>query len=62
MRQDSALDGAVSLTKVALRRPASVCPKRSDNSSVAKERSYAALSGCQVAEDMSQYTPLRGEQ
>ena len=35
----SALNGIVSLTKVTLSRPAAVCPRRSDKSSVAKARS-----------------------
>jgi hypothetical protein len=61
MRQVSAVDGVVSLTKVALRRPASVCPTRIDNSSVAKARSYATVSNlpqCQVLKTI--YTLARG--
>jgi hypothetical protein len=44
------LNGQVSLTRVALSRPAKVCPKRSDRSSVAKARSYASVSNSHVAE------------
>ena len=60
MRQVSALNGAVSLTKVALRRPARVCPKRSDMSSVAKARSYTCVSSSNPAKGRTGHTLARG--
>jgi hypothetical protein len=54
------LKGQVSLTKVALSRPAKVCPKRSDMSSVAKARSYISVSNSHVAKNMMIHTLARG--
>jgi len=52
--------GAVSLTKVALSRPAKVCPKRSDRSSVAKARSYTSVSSSHVVKNRMIHTLARG--
>jgi hypothetical protein len=55
------LNGQVSLTKVALSRPAKVCPKRSDRSSVAKARSYTSVSDSHVPKNgMMMHTLARG--
>jgi predicted nucleotidyltransferase len=54
------LNGAVSLTKVALSNPARVCPKRIDNSSVAKARSYTSVSSSHTAKDRRIHTLARG--
>jgi hypothetical protein len=50
----------ISLTKVALSKPARVCPIRSDNSSVAKARSYTIMSGSHTARDIEMRTLARG--
>ena len=59
-RQVSALNGQVSLTKVVLSRPAKVCPKRSDKSSVAKARSYTSVSNSHDVKNRMIYTLARG--
>ena len=48
-RQVSAFNGVISLTKVALSKPARVSPMRSDNCSVAKARSYTIVSDSYLA-------------
>jgi hypothetical protein len=54
------LNGAVSLTKLALSRPAMVCPNRIDNSSVAKARSYTSVSSSHTAKGRTTHTFARG--
>lgn len=54
------MNGQVSLTKVALSRPAKVCPKRSDRSSVAKARSYTSVSNSHAAKNRMIHTFARG--
>jgi hypothetical protein len=54
------LNGEVSLTKVALSRPAKVCPKRNDRSSVAKARSYTSVSNSHTAKNRMIHTLTRG--
>lgn len=51
----------VSFTKVTLSRPARVCPRRSDKSSVAKARSYTFVSSpLPLAKDRTIHTLSRG--
>lgn len=50
----------VSLTKVILSRPAKVCPKRSDRSSVAKSISYTSVSNSHAAKNTRVHTLARG--
>ena len=45
---------------MALSRPAKVCPKRSDRSSVAKARSYTSVSSSHVAKNRMIHTLARG--
>ena len=55
------MNGIVSLTKVTLSRPARVCPRRSDRSSVAKARSYTFVSSSlPPAKDRTIHTLSRG--
>lgn len=54
------MKGQVSLTKVALSRPARVCPNRSDKSSVAKARSYTSVSNARAAKNRMVHTLARG--
>jgi hypothetical protein len=54
------LNRQVSLTKVALSKPAKVCPNRSDRSSVAKARSYTSVSDSPVAKKRMVHTLARG--
>ena len=54
------MNGQVSLTKVALSRPAKVCPTRIDMSSVAKARSYTSVSNSHVANNRMIHTLARG--
>jgi len=55
------LNGVVSLTKVTLSRPAGVCPRRNDKSSVAKARSYTFVSSSlPPVKDRTTHTLSRG--
>jgi hypothetical protein len=56
-----ALNVKVIITKVTLSRPARVCPRRSDKSSVAKARSYTFVSSSlPPAKDRTVHTLSRG--